>query len=815
MTPASPLALRVYRVLLFAGGAMLVGVGGLYQWGQGHVDPLAGRLAIGLAALALGALTFTSSTVRRHAIALVYGVFALASAWQVGAVATVGLTPATSFALLLVFMGCSAGVQTTRLLAAYSAAFLAATAAALAVSPPSDVPNGPFLATLGALGALGVYLSHARHQALAHLRAAREDALAAARAKSEFLAAMSHEIRTPLNGVIGMTDVLASTVLTRDQRESVRTIQASGKALLAVINDVLDFSKIEAGRLDLEPVPLDVRAFADDALAVVAPSVPRGVEVVCRVAPDVPAVVLADGPRLRQVVLNLLSNAAKFTEAGTVALDVGVGRRRGEVDLVVAVSDTGVGIPPDRLDAVFESFTQADASTTRRYGGTGLGLAISKRIVEAMGGAVRAESAVGEGSTFSITVPVPVVEGPPTPAASGAVLLVVDDHGPTREALAALAAGHGLGAQTFATGAEALDWVRDGGHYDVAAVDVTLEGESALAVADALRARPATGGRPLVLLSPVGSRAASPGLFDAVVTKPVRADRFGDVVARLTGGAAPALDPPAPAGPVDVSGLRVLVVEDNEVNRRVAAGLLGRLGVTPDLAEDGAQALDALERAEYDLVLMDVQMPVLDGLDATRRLRARPGPQPRVVALTANAMADDAARCRDAGMDGFLTKPVRLDDLRAELSALRAASPPSAATPPAEPLAAGAPAPRAGGPVPSPPAVAAHLQSLCDGDAVLAGEILGAYLGTEAALSAGLLGPDPGGAAHKLRAACGTLGADALAHALFGVESAARAGTLDPSMLARATNGLVALRASAQAAEALLDTVTAGAHRRA
>ena len=803
MTPASPLALRVYRVLLFAGGAMLVGVGGLYQWGGGHVDPMAGRLSIGLAALALGALTFTSSTVRRHAITLVYGVFALASAWQVGAVATVGLTPATSFAVLLVFTGCSAGIQTTQLLAAYSAVFLAATAAALTVSAPSGVPHGPFLMTVAALGALGVYLSHARHQALGYLRDAREEALAAARAKSEFLAAMSHEIRTPLNGVIGMTDVLASTALTRDQLESVQTIQASGRALLSVINDVLDFSKIEAGRLDLEPAPLDVRALADDAVAVVAPSATaNGVEVVCRVAPDVPASVVADGARLRQVVLNLLSNAAKFTEAGTVALDVeAAGRRRQSVDLVLRVSDTGVGIPADRLGAVFESFTQADASTTRRFGGTGLGLAITKRIVERMGGTVAVESAEGEGTTFTVTVPVPVAEPPPEPpASSGAVLLVVDDHAGARDALATLAAGRGLAVEPFASADAALAWVRGGGRYDLAAVDLTLGGDAALALADALRAAPATGGRPLVLLAPAGSRAApATGLFDAVVAKPVRADRFAAVVARLTGGAAPALDPVAPLAPAALpSGLRVLVAEDNEVNQKVAAGLLGRLGVTPDVVGDGAQALDALARADYDLVLMDLQMPVVDGLEATRQLRARPGRQPRVVALTANALAEDAARCREAGMDGFLSKPVRLDDLRAVLVETSGGAP-------AVPARPRAPAPPD---VPSPPAVASHLRDLCDGDGVLAAEILAAYLATEAALTADLSGSDPAGAAHKLRAACGTLGADGLAHALFTAESAARAGDLDSATLDRLAADLAGLRDSAEAARDLLAVVT-------
>ena len=804
MTPAPPLALRVYRVLLLAGGAMLVGVGGLYRWGAPQlVDPVAGRLAIGLAALSLGALTFTSATVRRHAIALVYGVFALASAWQIWAAGTAGLTPATSFALLLVFTGCSAGIQTTRLLAAYSVLFVGATAAGLQVSPPSDVPHGAFLATLAALAALGIYLSHVRQLALREVQAAREEALEAARVKSEFLAAMSHEIRTPLNGVIGMTDVLASTPLSQDQRDSVDTIQASGRALLAVINDVLDFSKIEAGRLDLEAEPVDLRAFADDAVAVVAPSVGRGVEVVCHVEPDVPRLVLADGSRLRQVALNLLSNAAKFTERGTVSLRIGVaGRRRGAAEVVLRVSDTGIGIPAESLGSLFESFSQVDASTTRRFGGTGLGLAISKSIVERMGGEIAVESAPGRGSTFSVTVPLPQVEGPPAPApGTGAVLLLVDDHAGARGAVSALAVGWGYDVRACASAEEAAAWVEAGGHYDLAALDLTLADGQAFALADRLRAHASTGGRPLVLLSPVGGHAATSGLFDAVVTKPVRADHFADVAARLTGLAPPA-EPEAPraAPAVPNAELRVLVVEDNAVNRKVAAGLLGRLGVVPDLAEDGAQALDAVAGTDYDLVLMDVQMPVLDGLEATRRIRARAGRQPRVVALTANALSEDEARCRAAGMDGFLTKPVRLDDLRAEVERAQGLEPRDPARDGASPDAPPAVPPA----LPSPPAIAAHLRTLCDGDDPLAAEILDAYLGAEASLTAELHGDDPASAAHKLRAACGTLGADALAQALFDAEHQARAGRLLAHVPDRLAADLGRLRDAAGDARALL-----------
>ena len=807
MTPIPPLTLRIYRVLLLTGGAMLVGVGGLYHWGAPQtVDPFAGRLSIGLAALALGALTFTSDAVRRHSIALAYGVFVVASAWQIWAATTVGLTPAAALALLLVFMGCSAGIQTTRLLAAYSALFVGATAASLQVSPPSDVPHGAFLATLAALAALGIYLSHVRGLAMRDLREARERALEAARVKSEFLAAMSHEIRTPLNGVIGMTDVLASTPLSHDQRDSVDTIQASGRALLAVINNVLDFSKIEAGRLDLEAEPVSLRAFADDAVAVVAPSAGPGVEVVCRVAPDVPGLVLTDGSRLRQVVLNLLSNAVKFTEAGTVALRVGVaGRRWGTAEVTVCVSDTGIGIPAASLDSMFESFSQVDASTTRRFGGTGLGLAISRGIVERMGGTVAVESVLGEGSAFTVTLPLLEIERPPAPRpATGAVLLLVDDHAGARQAVSELAAHQGWAVRAFASAGEAEAWLDAGGDYDLAALDLALDDGQTLPLAERLRAHP--GGRPLVLLAPLGRQPAAPGLFDAVVPKPVRADHFADLVARLTGQSPPAPTPAPPAAPE--AALRVLVVEDNEVNRKVARGLLGQLGITPDVAEDGAQALDAAAAADYDLVLMDLQMPVLDGLEATRRLRARAGHQPRVIALTANAFAEDASRCREAGMDGFLAKPVRLDDLRAEVARAQGRAPATAAATadtwaPAERPVAGHGAP-AEARLPSPRAIAAHLHALCEGDGALAAEILGAYLGTEATLTDELSGGDPAGAAHKLRAACATLGADGLAESLLQAEGHAAAGHLTPDALSRLVERLGELRGAARSAQGLL-----------
>ncbi len=769
--PISPL--RLTRTLLVAGAAVLVGIGLLVRAdAPGDVEPAAGRLAVAIAAVALVGLTFVSDWVQRHALRLVYTFFVAVSGWQLGLAHTNGLSPTSALGLILVFIGCSAGFQTTRALGLYSVAFVAATTAVAFSVPDPQVPRDAFLATLGALAVLGTFLFRTRHQAMQRLDAAREDALAAARTKSDFLATMSHEIRTPLNGVIGMTDVLATTPLSADQREALATIRASGDALLGVITDILDFSKIEAGRIELEARPLSLRALVEDTLDVAAAAGRRQVGIVGHVRPSVPALVVGDATRLRQILLNLISNAVKFTAAGEIVVDVRAAVTRGTAELHVAVTDSGIGIAADRLERLFEPFVQVDASTTRRYGGSGLGLAISRRLAEQMGGRLWAESEPGRGSTFHLTLALPVGEAPApeAPFGQGAALLVVDDSAAATDALADLAREAGFVPHVTTSAEDALAFLDAGGRYDVAVVDHDLAGLSGLDAAERLRAHAGAGAGPILLAAPVGDACRASRLIDGVVARPVRAAAFRAALrAALHPPTAPPLATCSAAGAPDAVPLRVLLAEDHAVNQRVALGLLRHLGVEADVVETGRAAVAAVARGGYAVVLMDVQMPEMDGLDATRAIRAADGPQPTIIALTANAVAGDAERCLAAGMDAYLAKPLRLDALEAALAAATGRT-----------LGHAAPAPltmtRPDG-LPTPEHLLAHLRTLTEGDDALADEILAAYLDTDRALVADLADDATVAAsAHKLKASSGTLGAAALAARADAVERAARAG---------------------------------------
>ena len=527
-----------------------------------------------------------------------------------------------------------------------------------------------------------------RKQLGENLAKARDEALAASRLKSEFLANMSHEIRTPMNGMIGMSGLLMETELTADQREMGKVIQHSAGNLLNIINDILDFSKIEAGKLRIEPVEFDLREAVEETLALIAHRAhEKGVELVCDFDERLACLLLGDAGRFRQVLLNLVGNAIKFTERGEVVVQMRLVRENaGQVTFNCRVSDTGIGIAREAQPLLFQPFTQADGTTTRRFGGTGLGLAISRQLVGLMGGEIDFASEPGSGSQFWFDLTMKrCAPGLPRSGRSmppGLSALVVDDNETNRRILVSQLRSFGIEAEALAVAARFLPRLierRDAGTpVSFGVLDGNMPQMDGLELARQVRAHPGFADLPLIMLSSAGNlenpERIAAAQFAALLTKPVQIEQLYRSLTSIVGrqSAEPSRTPNAGWSLLNSrtgSGLRLLMAEDNRTNQAVARRILEKMGHTVDVAEDGSEALAKLAKETYDGVLMDCQMPGVDGYEATRRIRAgllegiNPGIP--IIALTAYAMADDRLKCLQAGMNDYVTKPIRPDDLHA------------------------------------------------------------------------------------------------------------------------------------------------------
>jgi signal transduction histidine kinase/HPt (histidine-containing phosphotransfer) domain-containing protein len=643
-----------------------------------------------------------------------------------------------------------------------------------------------------------------RNQELMKARTAAE---ASARAKSDFLAAMSHEIRTPMNGVIAMVSLLLETPLNTEQRSYLDTIHTSSESLLNIINDILDFSKIEAGKMELDLREFDLRACIEETLDLLsAKAVEKNLDLVYQMDDSIPAIVKGDSLRLRQVLANLFSNAIKFTPEGDVSIRVKMlsapllnETETYPLHLHFSIQDTGIGITPDKLSRLFKPFVQADISTARHYGGTGLGLAISKKLVELMSGKMWAESVPGQGSTFHFTAnfqaePQAALEIRQSKLADLRVL-IVDDNASSRRTLAEQTTKWGMIPETAGTPQEALELVRRGENFDLAVLDFQLPGMDGLALATEIRKLPGAAMLPMVLLTPMGVRADT--LTDArlafahCVAKPVKPAQICAAMKLALFSPKKIAVQAAPANPGQMLSeqlpLRILLVDDNEINQKVAARILGQIGYQPDLAENGLKALAALDEKIYDLIFMDLMMPEMDGLEATRKIRERQKNSAAqlnysgriiVVAMTAHAMQGDREKCLAAGMDDYLSKPIRPGDIRGIIE--KWALP---GNPPVEIKAA--PAPKIETSTAEPPVEMDRLNDLTDGNADSLRELVEMYFKQtdgqfgqiEAALRAGN-GGEVRRVAHSCAGASATLGMMRLGQLMRDMEKEGAAGAL-------------------------------------
>jgi signal transduction histidine kinase/DNA-binding response OmpR family regulator len=529
-----------------------------------------------------------------------------------------------------------------------------------------------------AMGYVLIFRDLSRRRETVHmLQRARLHAEESAKLKSEFLANMSHEIRTPMNGILGMVGLLSLTPLNREQEDCVRTLRESCESLLAILNDILDFSKIEAGHLELEAAPIDVRLCVEEVLDLMAPLAgDKPIDLAARIDDSLP-VVIGDQVRLRQVLTNLVSNAIKFTREGEIVVGARCqpGAKAGMVTVELEVVDSGIGIEPEAFDRIFQVFSQVDSSTTRRFGGTGLGLAISKRLVEMMGGSISLESTPPKGSVFRFTIAVPVARDehskPSLKAPAelvGKRVLAADDNAVQRDILTQLLTGWDMVADVVSTAEDAIARIRRAPPPDLALIDESLGGADL--VSRLAEIQPDL--RAVVLASPSPVKSLPP----RTLRKPLRPSRVLQVLVEAFGLAqSPASHRPEPANTslAQKNPLRILVAEDQPVNQLVAVRLLEIMGYQPKLVANGCDALESLRQGDYDVVFMDIQMPVMDGYEATRLIRAVPvwKMKPYIIAMTAHALVGDRERCLREGMNDYISKPIRIRDLEEALGRAR------------------------------------------------------------------------------------------------------------------------------------------------